>query len=261
MIISLPLIVVAATGALWIFKDELEGVLHPGVMYVEPAVERATYEQQLAAARAAVPPSYQIGLIQVFTNPKRATGLGMSGGDFADTSFSSNVSDLVSAVRYLKENYAAPALLIGHSLGGAAVLAAAPQAADAKAVATIGAPFEAAHVAHLLKGGEETIRSSGEAEVDIGGRRFRVRKSFLDDLQRHQPAALIGSLRKALLVLHSPQDTTVAIDNAAKIFGAAKHPKSFVSLDGADHLLTRGADASYAAEVIAVWAARYIAPG
>jgi len=188
------------------------------------------------------------------------TGLGMRGGEFADTSFSSNIEDLLSAVRFLEKKYQAPRLLIGHSLGGAAILAGAGQT-GARAVATIGAPFEPSHVAHLVKNKEE-ILAKGEAEVDIGGRPFRVRKEFLDDLQRHDPAKVIGSLRKALLVLHSPQDATVGIDNAGKIFLAAKHPKSFVSLDGADHLLTRAEDAAYAADVIAVWASRYLdAPG
>jgi putative redox protein len=184
------------------------------------------------------------------------TGLGMSGGNFADTGFSSNVADLLSAIQFLKEKYQAPRLLVGHSLGGAAILAAAPQAPEARAVATIGAPFEAQHVARLFS--HDDIASKGEAEVDIGGRPFRIRKEFLDDLRRHEPAALIGSLHKALLVLHAPRDTIVSIDNAAKIFAAAKHPKSFVSLDTADHLLTRPDDAAYAAEIIAVWASRYL---
>ncbi len=184
------------------------------------------------------------------------TGLGMSQGDFSDSNFSSNVEDLVSAVRFMAAEYQAPALLIGHSLGGAAVLAAASRADGAKAVATLGAPFDARHVAHLFS--KDEIVAKGEAEVDIGGRPFRIRRQFLDDLESHDPAALLGSLRKALLVMHSPQDATVGIDNAAMIFAAAKHPKSFVSLDGADHLLSRPADAAYAAEVIAVWASRYL---
>ena len=189
------------------------------------------------------------------------TGLGMSSGEFADTSFSSNVADLVAAVRFLESQYEVPQLLIGHSLGGAAVLAAAAQVPQARAIATLGAPFEPSHVAHLIKDGKGKILAEGEAEVDIGGRPFRIRRDFLEDLQRHDPAKSIGSLRKALLILHSPQDSTVPIDNAAKIFAAAKHPKSFVSLDGADHLLTRAEDAAYAADVIAAWSSRYAASG
>ena len=184
------------------------------------------------------------------------TGLGTSGGDFAATTFSSNVGDLLAAVEHLRNRYQAPRVLIGHSLGGAAVLAAAAQVPEARAVATIGAPFEPRHVARLFS--EEDIRSKGEAEVDIGGRPFRIRKEFLDDLERHDPAVTLGALRKALLVMHSPRDTTVDIDNAAKIFAAAKHPKSFISLDDADHLLNRASDAAYAADLIAVWAGRYL---
>jgi len=184
------------------------------------------------------------------------TGLGMSGGDFADTTFSSNVGDLLAAVEHLRSRYRAPSVLIGHSLGGAAMLAAAAQVPEARAVATIGAPFEPKHVAKLFSA--EDIRTKGEAEVDIGGRPFRIRKEFLDDLERHDPAATLGALRKALLVMHSPRDGTVDIDNAAKIFAAAKHPKSFVSLDDADHLLSRASDAAYAADLIAVWAGRYL---
>jgi putative redox protein len=185
------------------------------------------------------------------------TGLGMSGGDFADTTFSSNIEDLLCAADFLGSTYDKPALLIGHSLGGAAVLAAAGRLPESRAVATIGAPFDPRHVSHLVSNQEE-IRSRGIAEVDIGGRPFRVRKEFLDDLQRHDPAARIRALGKALLVLHSPQDATVGIDNAASIFQAARHPKSFVSLDGADHLLTRVEDARYAADVIAAWSGRYL---
>jgi putative redox protein len=178
------------------------------------------------------------------------TGLGASGGDFSRTSFSSNIADLLCAADFLRREHAAPGLLIGHSLGGAAVLAAAPQISDARAVVTIGSPFEPGHVAHLLKPGTH-------GQVDIGGRPFELGPQFLEDLERHDPAKTIGSLGKALLVMHSPTDTTVGIDNAAKIFMAAKHPKSFVSLDKADHLLTRAADAGYAADVLAAWASRY----
>jgi putative redox protein len=181
------------------------------------------------------------------------TGLGGSDGDFANTDFSSNVADLVAAADFLRAQHRAPDILIGHSLGGAAVLAAAAQIAEARAVATIGAPFEPKHVLHLIKDeiGEEST-------VDIGGRPFRLRRQFVDDLQRQDPSRHIAGLQKALLIMHAPGDDTVGIDNAARIFMAAKHPKSFVSLDGADHLLTRAADAAYAAEVLAAWSSRYL---
>ncbi|HEX6064762.1 MAG TPA: bifunctional alpha/beta hydrolase/OsmC family protein [Longimicrobiales bacterium] len=189
------------------------------------------------------------------------TGLGMSGGDFADSTFSSNVGDLLAAVNYLRAQHQAPQLLIGHSLGGAAVLAAAHDIAEARAVATIGSPYEPKHVAQLLKEGKDQILAAGEAEVDIGGRPFTIRKQFLEDLEQHDPANTIGNLRKALLILHSPRDRIVDINNAASIFMAAKHPKSFISLDDADHLLSRAEDAAYAAEVLAAWASRYLAQG
>ncbi len=186
------------------------------------------------------------------------TGLGDSEGDFADTNFSSNVQDLLAAAQFLEREYAAPALLVGHSLGGTAVLAAAPSIASAKAVATIGSPFLPAHVAHLLEGSREQIERDGEAEVFLGGRPFRIRRQFLQDLEARDVAKVVRSLRRALLVMHAPGDTTVGINNAAEIFQTAKHPKSFVSLDDADHLLTRTADAEYAASVLAAWAGRYV---
>jgi putative redox protein len=186
------------------------------------------------------------------------TGLGGSQGDFANTDFSSNVADLVAAADYLRREHAAPALLIGHSLGGAAVLAAAGRIPEAKAVVTIGAPFEPGHVAHLLAPARAEIESRGEAEVDLGGRRFRVRRQFLEDIAGADNREAIGGLRRALLVMHSPRDAIVPIDNASQIFLAARHPKSFVSLDDADHLLTRRDDAAYVAQVIAAWSARYV---
>jgi putative redox protein len=187
------------------------------------------------------------------------TGLGMSGGDFAESNFSSNVGDLLAAANYLREQHQAPQLLVGHSLGGAAVLAAAHDIPEARAVATIGSPYEPKHIAHLLREGKDQILTAGEAQVDIGGRPFTIRKQFLEDLEQHDPAKTIGSLKKALLILHSPRDRIVDIGNAANIFMAAKHPKSFVSLDDADHLLSRAEDAAYAAEVLAAWASRYLA--
>ncbi len=192
------------------------------------------------------------------------TGLGASAGEFAQTNFSSNVGDLLAAAAYLREHHRAAQILVGHSLGGAAVLAAAGQApeqlSEVRAVATLGAPFDPAHVSRLVSAGRTEIESKGEAEVNIGGRPFRIRRQFLDDLDRQDPEKNLASLRKALLVFHSPRDTIVGIDNAAKIFMAAKHPKSFVSLDDADHLLTRAEDAAYAAEVLAAWASRYLEP-
>ena len=188
------------------------------------------------------------------------TGLGASTGEFADSNFSSNVDDLLAAVEWLRANRAAPQILIGHSLGGAAVLAAAARVPEARAVATIGAPFDPAHVARLVVSGRTDIEAKGEARVNIGGRPFLVRKQFLDDLAAQRPAETIGALRKALIVFHSPRDTIVGIDNAAQIFMAAKHPKSFVSLDDADHLLSRQEHAAYAAQVLAAWASRYLDP-
>lgn len=185
------------------------------------------------------------------------TGLGQSGGEFADSSFSSNIDDIVCAARYLAEKYEPPQLLIGHSLGGAAVMAAAGQIPDARVVVAIAAPYDPRHVEHLIANKDE-LETKGEATVDIGGRPFHVRKQFLEDLERHDPSKTIGDLGKALLILHSPHDTIVPIDNAARIFMAAKHPKSFVSLDRADHLLTKLEDAAYAAEVLAAWSSRYV---
>jgi putative redox protein len=186
------------------------------------------------------------------------TGLGGSEGEFANTNFSSNIADLVAAAAWLRTRHEAPKLLIGHSLGGAAVLAAAPEIPEATAVATIGAPLEPAHVKHLIAPALPEIEAAGEATVELAGRAFRIKKQFLDDIGSRNGLEAIGNLRKALLIFHSPRDTTVSIDNAAQIFMAAKHPKSFVSLDDADHLLTRREDASYVAAVLAAWASRYI---
>jgi len=186
------------------------------------------------------------------------TGLGKSGGDFADTNFSSNVADLVAAAEFLRIHFEAPALLVGHSLGGAAVIAAAHAMPGVRAVATIGAPAEVAHVAHQLDGQQDEIAKTGEARVLLAGRRFRFKSQFLEDLAAHDQASRIAELKRPLLVLHAPRDEVVGVDNAARIFTAAKHPKSFVSLDAADHLLLRAEDAQYAAEVIAAWAARYL---
>jgi len=186
------------------------------------------------------------------------TGLGASEGDFANTNFSSNVGDLVAAADHLRENFEAPKMLIGHSLGGAAVLAAANKVPEAEAICTIGAPADPGHVAHLFQESRAEIEEKGEAEVLLSGRPFRIQKQFLEDIESQKLENDIAKMKKALLVFHSPIDATVGVDNAAHIFQAAKHPKSFVSLDDADHLLSRKADAAYVADVIAAWADRYI---
>jgi len=186
------------------------------------------------------------------------TGLGHSGGEFENTSFSSNVADLILAADYLKARKMAPGLLIGHSLGGAAVLKAAGRIDSVKAVTTLGAPFDPEHVTHNFGGALGQICSEGKATVDLGGRPFTIRKEFIDDVAGENLAEDIAKLNRALLVMHAPQDTTVGIENAAEIFGAAKHPKSFVTLDKADHLITDPCDAEYAAEVIASWAGKYM---
>ena len=186
------------------------------------------------------------------------TGLGESEGDFSDTNFSGNVEDLVAAADFLKENYSAPTLLIGHSLGGAAVIFAAQDIPSISAVATIGAPSNPVHVQHLLQTGLDEIQSKGEAVVNLGGRDFKIKKQFVQDLQEHALPKVAKNLRKPLLILHSPQDTTVEIKNAEEIYVAAHHPKSFVSLDGADHLLSNKKDSVYVGEVISGWAKRYL---
>lgn len=186
------------------------------------------------------------------------TGLGDSEGEFADTNFSSNVQDLIVAAEYLKAEYEAPKLLVGHSLGGAAVLIAASQLPYVTAVATVGAPADPPHVKHLFEGALDEIETSGKAKVSLGGRPFTIKKQFIDDLQHYEQSQVIKELARPLLILHSPQDDTVDIKNAEKIYLAAMHPKSYVSLDGADHLLTRKEDAMYVGEVIASWATRYL---
>jgi len=186
------------------------------------------------------------------------TGLGESEGDFEDTNFSGNVEDLIAAADYLKESHQAPTLLIGHSLGGAAVIFAASQIESVHAVATIGAPSNPSHVQHLLRSGIDEIKTTGKAVLNLSGRDFTIKKQFLDDLETKSLPDVAQNLRKALLVMHSPQDATVGIKNAEEIYIAARHPKSFVSLDGADHLLMNRRDSRYTGEVIAGWAQRYV---
>jgi putative redox protein len=186
------------------------------------------------------------------------TGLGASEGEFANTTFSSNVADLVAAADHLRRTHRAPDILIGHSLGGAAVLAAAGAVAEARAVVTIAAPSDPGHVSRLFKDDIQAIREQSEVEVALAGRSFRIKREFLDDVAEQRLDQRIESLRKALLIFHSPTDQIVGIDNASHIFTAAKHPKSFVSLDSADHLLSRKDDAVYVADVIAAWVERYL---
>ncbi len=186
------------------------------------------------------------------------TGLGHSGGEFGNTTFRSNVGDLVAAAGALEARDMAPSLLIGHSLGGAAVLRAAGEIPSALAVATLGAPFDPGHVTHNFADALERIEAEGSAEVDLGGRPITIGRDFVEDVSAARLEPAIRDLRRALLVLHAPRDAVVGIDNATRIFVAARHPKSFVTLDDADHLISRPADAEYAAEMIAVWASRYL---
>ena len=189
------------------------------------------------------------------------TGLGSSEGDFANSTFSSNVADLVRAAAHLRGTRSAPAILIGHSLGGAAILAAAAKIPEARAVVTIAAPSDPSHVTGLFRDRLEDIRKDGEAEVSLAGRAFTIKREFLDDVAEHNLMADIGKLHRALLVMHSPTDDTVGIENATRIFVTARHPKSFVSLAGADHLLSQKRDSTYVADVIAAWATRYLDAG
>lgn len=186
------------------------------------------------------------------------TGLGQSEGDFSESNFSSNLEDLVSACRFLSSEYDAPQLMIGHSLGGTAVLYASLTMQDVRAVVTIGSPAEAEHVQHLLSQNIEELKKNGEAEVNIGGRPFKIKEQFLKDIQQSGGVASIKDLNKALLIIHSPQDKIVGIENAAEIYQSAMHPKSFVSLDGADHLMSDSKDSTYVGNVISQWASRYL---
>lgn len=186
------------------------------------------------------------------------TGLGQSGGAFEETTFTSNVEDLLAAARHMEQEYAPPRLLLGHSLGGAAVLQAAGFIPSCTAVVTLAAPHNPGHLADVLSHVEEDIETSGEGKVTIGGQQYGIRRAFLDSLRHDNWDEVVENLHRALLILHSPIDDTVHIDNAAKLFEAARHPKSYVSLDTADHLLSKEGDARYAGEVIAAWARRYV---
>jgi uncharacterized OsmC-like protein/alpha-beta hydrolase superfamily lysophospholipase len=186
------------------------------------------------------------------------TGLGSSGGEFANTNFSSNVQDLLQAAQFLREHHQAPVILIGHSLGGAAVLAAAGSIPEVRAVSTLNAPSDVAHISHFFTADIPEIRAQGEKVVTLVGRRFRIKKQFLDDIAEQNLLLRVAELRKPLLIFHSPVDEVVGIDHAARLYGAAKHPKSFVSLDDADHMVSRETDAEFVAGVLTAWAARYL---
>lgn len=186
------------------------------------------------------------------------TGLGGSGGDFENTNFSSNIQDLIKAADYLRDNFEAPKLLIGHSLGGTATLASAQSIPESRAVVTIGSPADAAHIAHHFTDVREQIINEGEAEVLLEGRPFKIKKQFVEDIENYSIENRMKGMNKALLIMHAPTDKTVGIENATKIFSWAKHPKSFISLDQANHLLTEKRDSSYAANIIAAWSSSYI---
>ncbi|WP_027419199.1 bifunctional alpha/beta hydrolase/OsmC family protein [Crocinitomix catalasitica] len=188
------------------------------------------------------------------------TGLGKSDGEFSDTNFSSNVGDILAVYNFMEKNYKAPELLIGHSLGGTAILMAATKLPKIKALVTIGSPAEPSHVRHLFNTALPAIEASGEAEVNIGGRPFKIKKQFLEDIENTDLLSTIKDIKKPYLILHSPQDTIVGIENAAKLYSNAFHPKSFVSLDGADHLLSNKNDAIYVANIIATWMSKYFPP-
>ncbi len=187
------------------------------------------------------------------------TGLGASGGDFANTNFTSNVNDLIAAANYMRDNFEAPQIVVGHSLGGTAAIAAAPEIPEVRAVATIGSPCDTEHVQHNFADHIDEINEKGQAEVILGGKKFNIKKQFLDDISNQNMPEKIRNLKKALLVMHSPIDGTVGIENAQRIYELAKHPKSFISLDKADHLLMKSpADSRYVAAVLAAWASRYL---
>lgn len=187
------------------------------------------------------------------------TGLGLSNGDFANTNFSSNVQDLITAADFMRSSFNAPSIMIGHSLGGAATLVAAGSVPEVKAVATIGAPFDSENVLKQFQNDLDTIEADGEAEVMLAGRPFKMKKQFIEDARSQSIEGHISRLKKPLLVMHSPIDDTVDIDHARKIYSAAKHPKSFISLDKADHLLMKNAaDGAYVARILSAWASQYI---
>lgn len=188
------------------------------------------------------------------------TGLGGSEGEFSESHFSANVSDLEAVNAYLKTHYQAPSLMVGHSLGGAAVIVAASKLDNIKAIATVGAPATVGHVKHLFSHGIETVQDKGEAEVNIGGRPFKINKAFVDDFSKTDLPEITKNLRKPILIMHAPSDPIVNIDNAHRLYQAAHQPKSFVSLDNADHLLSKSKDSLYVGNIIGTWAQRYFEP-
>lgn len=187
------------------------------------------------------------------------TGLGNSEGDFSNTNFSSNISDLIAAANSLEQNYSAPSLLVGHSFGGAAVIKAATQIKSVKAVVTIGAPSCVNHVAHLFSESIEKIKLQKKAEVDLFGRKFNISEDFINNINEVDILNDVKEFKKAFLILHSPIDNLVSIENAAKLFHSAKHPKSFISLDNSDHLISKETDAVYISKIISEWSSRYLA--
>lgn len=202
--------------------------------------------------------SKYLSLLGIATLRFDFTGLGNSEGDFSNTNFSSNIDDLKSAYYALQEEYGAPALIIGHSLGGAAVLKLQQDLNDVKAVVTIGAPSDVSHVSHLFESSIEEINEQGMAKVNLAGREFEIQKQFIDDINEQDVLTNLGRSNKSFLILHSPTDATVSVDHAAKIYGALKHPKSYISLDKMDHLVSKAADAQYIAELISSWVTRYL---
>jgi putative redox protein len=202
--------------------------------------------------------SKHLSLLGIATLRFDFTGLGNSEGDFSNTNFSSNIDDLKSAYSAIQKEYTAPALLIGHSLGGAAVLKLQEELDDVKAVVTVGAPSDVSHVAHLFETNIEEINKEGKARVNLAGREFEIQKHFIDDINEHDLLASLSESKKSFLILHSPTDATVSVDHAAKIYGALKHPKSYISLDKMDHLVTKAGDAQYIAELISSWVTRYL---
>ena len=188
------------------------------------------------------------------------TGLGKSEGEFAESHFSANVDDLIAVSNYMESHYKAPELLVGHSLGGAAVITAASRLDNVKAVATIGAPATVSHVTHLFSHDIDSIRKGELTEVNIGGRPFKINPEFVSDFDKTDLPSVVKNLRKPLLILHSPTDTIVGIKNAEQLYHNAHHPKSFVTLDNADHLLTNSNDSNYAGNLIGTWVQRYFEP-
>lgn len=238
---------------------KLSGVLHvPDILETRAYALYAHCFTCTKSIKAAVTISSVLERQGIATLRIDFTGLGGSKGSFSDSTFSTDVSDLIDASNYLENEYQAPALMVGHSLGGTATLAAAGHIPSAKAVVSIGSPAEPSHILHLLEEHLNKLESDGEAEVSLAGRRFSFKQEFVEDVEKYEID--YRRLRKALLVMHSPIDDTVNVDEAGKIFGAALHPKSFVTLDDADHLLGKTNDAEYAADVISAWVERYLEP-